>query len=163
MKILLAVLVVMLLPQRAWAADAPAPAAPLQTEFAYEALVTISPAVEAGRTSRGTRRYIPITGGTFQGPNIKGVVLPGGADWQLVRPDGVTEVDALYSIKTDDGAVIVVHNRGLITAGGAYLRTVPQFEAPQGTHDWLNKSVFVGSLSAAPQPGAVVIRVFKVL
>ena len=136
---------------------------PLQTEFAFEALVEIQPAVEVGPSSRGTRRYIPITGGTFHGPKIKGVVLPGGADWQLERPDGVLEIDALYSIKADDGPVIVVRNRGIIAPGGAYFRTAPQFEAPKGPHDWLNRAIFVGSVAGAPRPGAVVVRVFRVL
>ena len=104
---------------------------------------------------------VPITGGSFAGPKLKGVVLPGGADWQLERPDGVLEIDALYSIKADDGAVIIVHNRGIIA--GDYVRTSPQFEAPKGPHDWLNRSIFVGTLSGARQPGAVVIRVFRVL
>lgn len=145
--------------------DAPAtPAiAPLQTEFVFEAQVTLEPAVQIGPSSDGVRRYIPITGGTFVGPRIKGVVLSGGADWQVDRADGVTTLDALYSIKTDDGAVIVVRNRGLIADRGSYLRTIPQFEAPIGRHDWLNKSVFVGSVTRAPRPGEVIIRVFRIL
>ena len=139
------------------------PVSPLQTELSFEAEVTIQPAVEIGPSSHGTRRYIPITGGTFSGPRIKGVVLPGGADWQTDRPDGVTELDALYSIKTHDGAVIMVRNRGLFVDGGAYFRTSPQFEAPKGPYDWLNKAIFVGSIAIPPHPGAVIIRVFKVL
>jgi hypothetical protein len=143
-------------------APPPPEAAPLQSEFVYEALVTVAAAMEIGASSHGVRRYIPITGGSFHGPKIKGVVLPGGADWQLQRPDGVLEVDALYSMKADNGDVIIVHNRGLIV-GDTYIRTAPQFEAPIGANDWLNKSVFIGSLTGAPQPGAVVIRVFRVL
>lgn len=135
---------------------------PLLTEFVYEAEVTISPAVEVGPGAHGKRRYIPITGGTFIGPKIRGVILPGGADWQTERADGVTEVDALYSVKCDDGTVIIVHNRGLI-AGGNYLRTTPQFDAPKGPHDWLNRSIYVGSVSGSPKPGTVIIRVFRVL
>lgn len=137
--------------------------APLKTEFVYEALVTIAPAVEVGPSSHGKRRYIPITGGTFRGPKLEGTVQSGGADWQLERPDGVTEVDALYSMTCADGEVIIVHNHGLIAANGTYLRTSPSFEAPSGPHAWLNQSVFVGSISGAPQPGAVIIRVFRVL
>jgi hypothetical protein len=136
---------------------------PLQTEFVYEALVTLDPAIEIGPSADGIRRYIPIKGGPFSGPRISGVVLPGGADWQVDRPDGVTELDALYSIKASDGAVIVVHNRGLFVDGGKYFRTTPQFQAPRGPHDWLNKSIFAGSVAGAPQPGAVVVRVFRVL
>ena len=136
---------------------------PLQTEFVFAATVTIGAAVEVGATPDGERRYIPITGGSFAGPRIKGVVLPGGADWQLQRRDGVLEVHALYSIKADDGAVIIVRNDGLLADGGKYFRTAPRFEAPTGPHDWLNKAVFVGSVAGAAQPGAVVVRVFEVL
>jgi len=137
--------------------------APLTTEFVYEAIVEIGAAVEVGPTARGQRRYIPITGGTFQGDAIHGVVLPGGADWQTQRADGVTEVDALYSIKCDDGTVIIVHNSGVIAENGKYLRTAPRFEAPDGTHAWLNRSQFLGSIAAGPRPGTVAIRVFRVL
>ena len=147
--------------------------APPKTELALEALVTLSPAVEVGTSDAGTRRFIPITGGRFVGDGIKGEVMAGGADWQLVRPDGVLEVHALYSLKTDDGAVIVVQNDGIIVPGkpaanGApavapYVRTVPKFHAPQGKYDWLNKTAFVGAIGAGAGGGAVVIRVFRVL
>ena len=140
--------------------------APPSTELALELHVTLSPAVQVGESDGGTRRFIPITGGRFSGDGIKGDVMAGGADWQLVRPDGVTEVNALYSIKTDDGTVIVVDNRGIIVPGAAgigYVRTNPRFHAPQGKYDWLNKTMFVGTITPSPQGGAVIIRVFKVL
>lgn len=143
-------------------AETPAPVPPLQTEFVYEALVTIEAPVEVGATPGGTRRYIPITGGTFEGAKIRGTILPGGADWQTSRPDGVTEVDALYSIRADDGTVIIVRNQGVIAPGG-YMRTTPRFEAPAGPHAWLNQAQFVGSVSGGPRPGTVIIRVFRVL
>ena len=139
---------------------------PPGTELALELHVSIAPAVTVGPSDSGTRRYIPITGGRFSGDGIKGEVMAGGADWQLTRPDGVTEVLALYSIRTDDGAVIVVDNRGIIVpaAGGiGYARTNPRFHAPQGRYDWLNKTLFVGTITPSPQGGAVIIRVFKVL
>jgi hypothetical protein len=139
---------------------------PPGTELAAELFVTISPAVTVGPSDHGTRRFIPITGGRFTGNGIKGEVMAGGADWQLSRPDGVTEVNALYSIKTDDGAVIVVDNRGIIVPGNGgigYARTNPQFHAPQGKYEWLNKTLFVGTITPATQGGAVIIRVFKVL
>jgi hypothetical protein len=138
----------------------PAPA-PLQTAFVYEAIVEIGAAVEVGPTPQGERRYIPITGGTFEGPRLRGTVLPGGADWQTTRPDGATELDALYSMRCDDGTVIVVRNTGIAARG--YLRTAPRFEAPAGPHAWLNESQFVGSVTAGPRPGTVVIRVVRVL
>jgi hypothetical protein len=137
------------------------------TELALELYVAISPAIAVGPSDHGTRQFIPITGGHFVGAGIKGEVMNGGADWQLRRPDGVTEVNALYSIKTDDGAVIVVDNRGIIVPGnggsGGYVRTNPRFHAPQGKYEWLNKTLFVGTISPSPKGGAVIIRVFKVL
>lgn len=137
------------------------------TELALEAYVAISGAVAVGPSDEGRRQFIPITGGRFVGKGIKGEVMAGGADWQLVRSDGVVEVNALYSIKTDDGAVIVVDNRGIIVpasnGGIGYARTAPRFHAPQGKYDWLNKASFVGTITPAPEGGAVIIRVFKVL
>jgi hypothetical protein len=102
---------------------------PLQTEFVYDAVVEIGAPVDVGETAIGHRRYIPITGGTFHGDKLNGVVLSGGADWQTERRDGVTEVDALYSMKCDDGTVIIVHNAGVISNRGNYLRTHTRFEA----------------------------------
>ena len=142
---------------------AAAPVPPLQTEFTYEAVVAIASAVEVGPTPLGHRRYIPITGGTFAGPRIHGVVLPGGADWQTERADGVTEADALYSIRTDDGTVIIVRNQGVIAAHGAYMRTALRFTAPTGPYAWLNESQFISAVAGGPRPGTVIIRVFRVL
>jgi hypothetical protein len=137
------------------------------TELALELHVEIAPAIVVGTSDHGTRQFIPITGGRFSGANgLAGEVMAGGADWQLRRPDGVTEVKAIYSIKTDDGAVIEVDNQGIIVPaadGGRYVRTTPRFHAPQGPHDWLNKTSFVGTITPSPQGGAVIIRVFKVL
>ena len=143
--------------------DAASPSLELRTEFAYEAIVEISAAVEVGETPKGHQRYIPITGGSFRGEKLQGIVLSGGADWQTDRSDGVTEVNALYSIKCDDGTVVVVHNGGVISEGGKYLRTAARFEAPKGPHDWLNRAQFVGSISGGPRPGTVTIRIFRVL
>lgn len=142
--------------------DAPAPA-PLRTEFVYEAIVEISAPVEVGDTAQGHRRYIPITGGTFRGEKLHGVVLGGGADWQTERHDGVTEVDALYTMRCDDGTVIIVHNCGVISEGGKYLRTAPRFVVPDGPYSWLMRSQFVGSVGGGPRPNTVAIRVFRVL
>ena len=142
--------------------------APPTTELALELYVTIAPAVVVGPSDHGRRQYIPITGGRFSGTDgLKGEVLAGGADWQLQRPDGVTEVLAIYSIKTDDGAVIEVDNRGIIVPATdsrpRYVRTAPRFHAPQGLHEWLNQTTFVGTITPSPQGGFVIIRVFKVL
>jgi hypothetical protein len=137
--------------------DSPAtrddPAAPDDTiglRFVMEVLVEIDPALEVGTTPHGLRRVIPISGGSFEGPGIRGVVLPGGADWNLRRPDGVAEVWARYTLQTDDGVLISVVNAGLARGEHftpeRYARTVPSFEVGPGRYEWLARSVFVGSL-----------------
>ena len=85
-----------------------------RTEFAYEAIFELEPAMALGQGPLGERRIIPITGGRFAGPRLRGTVLPGGADRQLIRADGVKHLDALYELQTEDGAVITVNNRVLI-------------------------------------------------
>jgi hypothetical protein len=135
-------------------------------EFAFEEIVKLAPATEVGETALGKRRIIPIVGGRFEGPNIKGEVLPGGWDWQLERKDGCTEVKADYFIKTDDGVVINVVNVGSLCPGdsSAPPRTHPAFEPPLGKYEWLGKQTFVGTLGLAPasEGPAVVIRFYRV-
>ncbi len=130
-------------------------------EFVYEAVANLGQPIEIGKTDDGTRRIIPIFSGPAMGPKIRGELLGNAADWQLTRNDGVTVVDALYALKTDDGVVIQIRNRGLrhgpaevmqrLAAGEDvdpaeyYFRTTPEFIAPSGKYDWLNKSVFVCS------------------
>jgi hypothetical protein len=123
-----------------------------------------------GKTPQGQRRVITISGGTFEGREIKGTIMPGGEDWQLVRDDGVTELDAHYWLRTDDGVIIRVHNQVLVHApeGAApsdrYARSSVKFEAPIGKYDWLNKAIFVGTLEAdtKAKPAVVTLRFFRV-
>ncbi len=139
----------------------------LTTEFALELRVSIARPLVLGEGAWGQRRTIPITGGTFEGPRIKGELVPGGADWQVTRPDGVTVVEALYTIRADDGALIHVHNLGIVAPGaeGAapYVRTTPKFDAPVGPHDWLNRAIFVGSLRVNAERNGVIVRAYKVI
>jgi hypothetical protein len=143
------------------------PAAPT-TELALELVVTIDPAVKVGDSDLGHRQFIPITGGYFRGKNgMKGTVNAGGADWQLKRIDGVLIIEAIYSITTDDGATIEIHNTGISnrTNGEQYTITNPVFHAPQGKYDWMNKHFFVGTITPAYNKGvfqAVVIRAYQV-
>ena len=143
------------------------PLVPPRTEFVYEAVVEIAPTVPLGDSPLGERRIVPITGGTFEGPNIRGKVLPGGADRQLVRKDGVRRLDALYEMQADDGAIITVRNQVLIAPGGGapdYRFSTLDITAPEGPHAWLNRLVFVGTLhSLRPAREAVLVRVFKVV
>ncbi|MBN2635553.1 MAG: DUF3237 family protein [Prolixibacteraceae bacterium] len=144
-----------------------------KTEHMWDAKVKIGNMIMVGESKHGTRRVIPITGGTFEGPKIKGEVLPGGEDWQLVRPDGDTELNARYLLKTDDGVVIQVINKVLMhtpkpgEGGEPYVRSVVDLEAPvDSKYDYLNHAIFIGTLNMSMTPGeepAVVIGVYKVL
>jgi Protein of unknown function (DUF3237) len=130
-----------------------------------------------GETPHGLRRIIPITGGTFEGPKMKGEVLDGGADWQIVRKDGVAELEAHYQIKTDDGVIIYIKNIGLrvatpevaarigrgevVSPNDYYFRAVPKFEAPAGKYEWMNNAIFI--CKGIRNPDNVEIQVWKVL
>jgi hypothetical protein len=141
------------------AQETPAP----ELEFVFEEIVTLGEAIPVGDTARGSRLIIPITGGTFEGPNIKGEILPMGWDWQLRRPDGCTEVEADYFIRTDDGVVINVVNTGVICPptpdGPRPVRTHPVFEAPLGKYEWLAQVGFVGTLESAPPEAGPAVRI----
>jgi hypothetical protein len=130
--------------------------------FVFEVRVAVAPPMVIGNSSHGLRRIVPILGGRCEGPRLHGEVLPGGADWQVVRPDGVLQLEARYTLRADDGALIQVINRGLrhgpaevlerIFRGEAvspdeyYFRSAAEFEAPLGgPHEWLNKGIFIGA------------------
>ena len=138
--------------------------------------ITLGPAQELGEAPHGRRRIIPITGGTVSGERVAGRVLAGGADWQVVRADGVAELDARYTIETGDGALVYVSNRGVrhgppevirkLAAGEAvdpalyYMRTTPWFETGDPRYAWLNRIVCVGT--GARRAAAVELEVFEV-
>jgi hypothetical protein len=129
-------------------------------ELALRLEVQLGPEEDLGPSADGHRINYPIIGGRFAGPGISGIVIPGGADMSVRRPDGVTLISALYRIKTDDDATIIVDNQGIwrplyrdeVSRNGAsrpadaYLRTTPRFIAPVGKYDWLNRSVFIGTV-----------------
>jgi hypothetical protein len=138
--------------ERASSADTPPPAPRL--EFAFEELVLLGTAMAPGKTPYGARNIIPITGGTFEGPGLRGTIIPGGWDWQLTRADGCIDVHADYMLRTDDGVIINVVNDGAICvpkAGEAPrpIRTSPRFEAPLGKYQWLGQTAFIGTLEVA--------------
>src|SRR4030042_6725970 len=145
----------------------------LHAEHVFDANVTIGEMIDFGKSKYGERRIIPITGGTFKGPNIEGVVLPGGADWQLTRPDGDVELYARYTLKTNNGALIQVQNRVLVHMSKdgnsqPYIRSVIDFEAPSDSpHAWLNHAIFLGTLTIPREMPKdkpyVIIGVYKVL
>lgn len=153
------------------------PIASPELEFTLELRVNIGPTLELGHGTFGTRRNVPIMGGTFHGPQISGRVLPGGADWQFVQRDGLTLVDAQYVIEAEDGIRIELRNQGIrhgskevlarIAAGETvpsseyYFRTNLRFYPPEGHYDWLRRSIFIGD--AERYIDLVVVRVWKVI
>lgn len=140
-------------------------------EYVMQLNVSLGEAYQVGATSYGFRNVIPITGGTFEGPKLKGTIVPGGADWQLIENGtGRTNVEAIYSIKTDDGAYIHVRNNGIIASGKDengnptfYFRCAPKFEAPaDGPYAWLNTALFVCAPDFSGPQGTITLRVWKV-
>jgi len=155
-------------------ASLPAGARVPKLDFVYECDATLSPAVELGKTVEGQRRIIPITGGTVRGPRIRAELLSGGWDWNLSRNDGAGSVEAAYYMKTDDDVLIRIVKKG-VDGGGPpsapaangeafFMFTHPEFEAPAGKYDWMNRAMFVGTLGARPEVhNTVLIRVFQVV
>lgn len=139
--------------------------------FLYECEVTLAATIDFGDTLEGHRRIIPIAGGRFSGPRLRGRVLAIGADWNLTRRDGASSVEAAYYLQTDDQVTIRIVNTGVGAPATAdsgeehfYMFTQPRFEAPRGKYDWLNRSIFVGTLGARGDAhDAVIIRVFQVV
>jgi hypothetical protein len=127
--------------------------------------VEIAPSLEVGEVGAGYRRVIPIAGGTFEGPALRGKVLPGGADWNLTRADGVAEIWARYTLRTDDGVLIGVTNAGVVVPqpdGSSCARTTPQFEVADERYAWLRRAMFVGTLAPVEGGGAVQLQFFRV-
>lgn len=140
------------------------------TRLAWRAAVTVAERQSLGQGPGGERFIVPITGGAFWGgpdhPQLHGRVLPGGADRQLLRADGVKELDALYELQVHDGSVITVRNRVLIDEAltPRYARSCVQVTAPAGPWAWLNRRLFVGTLdSLRPQAVAVLVGVFELV
>ena len=142
-----------------------------QLEFALQLKVTLGEAYSAGETQHGRRTIIPITGGTFEGPLLKGTIINGGADYQLQNTAlNRTELEAIYCIKTDDDIVIHVRNRGIIGGGQDadgkptfYFRAAPQFEAPvDSKYAWLNNALFLCEPSFDQGFKGIVLNVWKV-
>lgn len=142
-----------------------------QMEFALQLKVTLGDAYSCGETQHGRRTIIPITGGTFEGPHIKGTIINGGADYQIANTAiNRTELEAIYCIKTDDGVIIHVRNRGIISNGKDaegnptfYFKAAPQFEAPADSkYAWLNNALFVCSPDFTQQFKGIVLNVWRV-
>ncbi len=147
---------------------------PPSLDFVAEAEFDVAAPVILGPGPQGERRVVPILGGRVTGPRLTGEVLPGGTDHQLIRPDGVTEIVARYTIRLADGALVHVVNSGLRHAAPedmarllrgepvpperVYFRTVPVFETAAPAHAWLHRGIFLGY--GERRPAAVRIRIY---
>ena len=133
----------------------------IETEFLCRIEVTLEPVLELGQTPMGRRRIIGITGGQFSGPKFSGRVLAGGADWQVIRADGVAYLDARYTLETSDGVLIYVNNLGYrhgppevldclargddVDPALYYMRATPWFETAASKYAWLNRTICIAT------------------
>src|ERR1700760_3133721 len=146
-------------------------------KYVFTITAEIAAVTTAGELGHGVRRIIPITGGAVKGENVNGKVLPFGADFQIIRPNELIDLEARYAFETDDGAVVFVENKGTrfgpvdlllklkrgepVDPKLIYFRTVPKFETGAAKYRWLMQKIFVGS--AARHADRVVIDVHMVL
>lgn len=145
-------------------------------EFVCQLRVLLDTPLVVGPTPHGLRRIIPIVGGSVEGPSVNGKIVSGGADWQVVRSDGVAELEAHYQFVTDDGVTIYIRNTGLRVASpevaarigrgetvpdsAYYFRAAPRFSAPEGKYGWMNNTLFI--CRGIKEPDHVLIQVWKV-
>ena len=157
-------------------ASTPASPSPPKLTYAMTLRVQVGNPTEFGQVPRARRRVIPILGGTFEGPNIRGKVLPGGADWQIVRADGLAELDTRYTLQADNGSLIYIQNAGIrhaspeitkkllagepVDPAQVYFKTVPTFETSAAELQWLTRAIFIAV--GERQPNDVIVHVWKV-
>lgn len=148
-----------------------------QLTFIFAAHVTVDPPLDLGDVGKGGRRIVSITGGDFSGPHIRGKVLAGGADWQVLRNDGTAELEARYTLRTDDGALIYVRNLALrhgppdvmaaLAAGqpvdpaSYYFRGATFFETSDARYAWVAKSIVV--CTGEREPAGVKLKFYQLL
>lgn len=134
---------------------------PPRLEYLMRIAADVGEVQTMGGGPLGERRVVAITGGRIEGPQIKGEIVPGGADWQIVRADGVLDIDARYAVRTDQGALIRIVSQGYrhgppevlaaLARGAAvppeqyFFRTVMRFETGAPGLDWLNKTLAIAS------------------
>ena len=148
----------------------------LETRYVFTITALIGEVTSAGNIGNGVRRIIPIVGGEVKGEGISGKVLPFGADFQIIRPNELIELEAKYAFETDDGAIVYVENKGIrfgpvellqklkrgepVDPNLIYFRTVPKFETGHEDYRWLMQHIFIAS--AARHADRVVIDVHQV-
>ena len=143
----------------------------------YRLEATLGEPLDLGEIAQGRRRIVPLTGGTFTGPELTGKLLPGSsADWQIVLPDGTALGDIRYTLQTDDGDLLYVQSRGVrhgsadvlarlargedVDASEYTFSTSTQIETAAPRLDWLNKGVFISV--GGRRPGAVIYETYLI-
>jgi hypothetical protein len=143
----------------------------------FELRAQVGAPVVGHESARGLRRVVPVLGGTFEGERIRGTILPGGADHQLIRPDGVAELDVRLALRTDDGASLYMTVQGVRTASPEvtariaagedvdpaqyYFREALRFETGEARLTWMNGRLFVAT--GERRPTHVGLSVYEVL
>ena len=149
----------------------------LTSKYVFSLVIKVGTPIVAGETGWGLRRIIPILGGEMRGEGMKGTIFPCGADFQVIRPNGFTELEAKYAFQTDDGAIVYIENIGVrfgpkealdrIARGETvdpaliYFRSVPKFETGAEKYRWLMENLFVGV--GARYPDRVELDVHQVM
>ena len=153
----------------------PSPLPEPKFHFFADLRVQVGAPQEVGHTAHGLRRLIPIVGGTATGDGWSARVLPGGADFQLIVNDRLSELDARYVLETDGGDLIYVQNRAVrsgpaeliarlvrgepVDPAQVYFRCSPSFETASMALGWITERMFVGT--GARYPDAVAMRFFE--
>src|SRR3982075_2568197 len=132
----------------------------LLTKYVFSLAIKVGAPIVAGDFGHGLRRIIPILGGAVRGEGIKGTIFPHGADFQVIRPNGFTELEAKYAFQMDDGAIVYIENVGIrfgpkealdriargeiVDPALIYFRSVPKFETGSEKYRWLMQNLFIG-------------------
>ena len=142
----------------------------LKLEHVFDVRIDFHERHVFGPVSGGAKQgYTSVKGGVVEGPRLNGKLVDySGADYALVRPDGVVELNAHYLLQADDGTLIYIRNLGYVygaapPARNGYFRCTPSFRAPEGPHDWLNRTVIVGGGERKTNPDHSIFRYYAVL
>ena len=150
----------------------------LKLEHVFDIRIDFHERLVSGPIYTGVKQgYTSVKSGVVEGPRLNGKVMDySGADWALMRPDGVIELNAHYMLQADDGALIYIRNLGYVygtkprpegesppATPGGYFRCTPYFRAPEGPHDWLNRTVIVGGGERKTNPDHSVFRYYAVM
>jgi hypothetical protein len=149
----------------------------LVTKYVFSLAIKVGTPIVAGETGHGLRRVIPILGGEVRGPSMQGTIFPYGADFQVIRANGFTELEAKYAFQMDDGAIVYIENIGIrfgpkealdriargeiVDPALIYFRSVPKFETGSEKYRWLMENLFIGS--GARHPDRVELDVHQVM